>query len=47
MQAWDAILGLTDNTDTNLSTIALKETKLHEFQAAHGNVTLALGIRLL
>ena len=39
---WDS-----HTTDTNLSTIALKETKLHEFQAAHGNVTLALGIRLL
>ncbi len=38
---WDS-----HTTETNLSTIALSETKLHGFQAAHGNVTLPLGIRL-
>jgi len=38
---WDS-----HTTETDLSTIALSETKLHDVQAAHGNVTLPLGIRL-
>ena len=33
-------------TETYLSTIALSETRLHGFQAVHGNVTLPLGVRL-